>query len=205
MRQTLTIMLMGISLLSVLADDSLRGFTPTEELVGKCDRPSYGRWNDMDNDGEDTRQEVLIAESLVPVKRDSNGKVSGGLWIGLYTGTVTRSPGELEIDHMVPICEADESGGRVWPDEKRKQYFNWLEDNHHLIAVRSSANASKGKRDPAEWMPPNRAYWCKYLQDWVAIKRKWGLSIDREEYRAIEKGSAVCGRYEMRDRIDGLH
>ena len=37
-------------------------------------------------------------------------------------------------------------------------------------------------------MPPNRAYWCKYLADWVSVKKKWGLAMDIKEVDAIKKG-----------------
>ena len=75
----------------------------------------------------------------------------------------------------------------------------------HLIAVWSSANGSKGKRDPADWLPPNRAYWCTYLNDWIAIKRDWELSMDQAEADTIRKGLGVCSEYEKRDHIDGRH
>ena len=67
---------------------------------------NYGKWSDDDRDGEDTRQEVLIAESWVPVAKDSKGKVDKGLWVGPYAGFVTRDSEDLDIDHMVPLCEA---------------------------------------------------------------------------------------------------
>ena len=46
-----------------------------------------------------------------------------------------------------------------------------------LIATWKSTNRSKHDKDRSEWLPPNRAYWCTYLDDWVRIKRAWGLSI----------------------------
>ena len=101
--------------------------------------------------------------------------IDGGLWVGPYTAFVTKCPCFLEIDHMVPLCEAYESGAHAWDKARRKGFANSLKSELHLIAVWSSANGSKGKRDPADWLPPNRAYWCTYLNDWIAIKRDWGL------------------------------
>ena len=39
--------------------------------------------------------------------------------------------------------------------------------------------------------PPNRSYWCQYLEDWIAVKRRWELSMDEEEATAIRKGLKV--------------
>ena len=188
-----------------LASDPLEGIRLEPEFTGtSCERAkNFGDWADAD--GEDTRQEVLIAESLVPVTRASNGKVVGGLWVGPYSGFVTKNPSSLDIDHMVPLCEAYESGAHAWNKERRKEFANSLATDQHLIATWLSTNRSKNKKDPADWLPPNRAYWCIYLNDWIAVKREWGLSMDQAEADTIRKGLRVCGKYEKRDHIDGRH
>ena len=157
-------------------DDPLHGIEIVDEFLGTaCSRDThFGRWSDDDDDGEDTRQEVLIAESLVPVVRDSGGKVVEELWVGPYAGFVTRSPKDLDIDHMVPLCEAWRSGAHVWTKARRVEFANSLSEDHHLIATWKSTNRSKRDKDPSEWLPPNRAYWCTYLDNWVAIKCTWG-------------------------------
>jgi hypothetical protein len=48
-------------------------------------------------------------------------------------------------------------------------------------------NAAKGDADPSNWLPPTRAYQCTYLADRVAIKGRWGLSMDESEYGRILK------------------
>lgn len=190
-----------------LANDPLEGIRLEVEFTGtSCERAkNFGDWTDADGDGEDTRQEVLIAESLVPVTRASNGKVVGGLWVGPYSGFVTKNPSSLDIDHMVPLCEAYESGAYAWNKARRKEFANSLATDQHLIATWLSTNRSKNKKDPADWLPPNRAYWCTYLNDWIAVKREWGLSMDQIEADTIRKGLRVCGKYEKRDHIDGRH
>ena len=42
--------------------------------------------------------------------------------------------------------------------------------------------------------PAEPRYWCTYLDDWVAIKRAWGLSMDADEADAIREGLRVCDR-----------
>ena len=174
-------------------------------------KAQYGDWIDADGDGEDTRQEVLISESLVPVEiqTKTNGKrvVVQGLWVGPYGGFVTSDPHhtKLQIDHMVPLKEAHESGAWSWTQERRIQYANDLSNPQHLIAVKGGINGSKGYKDPAEWMPPNRTYWCQYLTDWVEIKRLWGLTMDQAEVDAIKEGFRVCKKYRSGDHLEGRH
>lgn len=181
--------------------DALEGIRIAPEVNDPpFNRDDWPHWVDEDGDEQDARQEVLIAESYVrPVIR--GGKVVEGLWVGPYSGFVTRDPGPLDIDHMVPLKEAHQSGGYGWTEEKRRAYANDLSEPGHLIAVWLSTNRSKGPRDPAEWMPPNRSYWCEYLSDWVAVKRRWDLSMDQAEADAVRRGLGICDDFEKRDRL----
>ena len=172
-------------------------------------RGLYKHWIDADGDREDTRQEVLIEESLIPaiVRTQPNGKrkVIDGLWVGVYTGMITTDPKELQIDHMIPLKEVHISGGHAWNAKKKQDFANDLDHPQALIAVKGGANQSKGARDPAGWMPPNRAYWCQYLADWVSVKKKWGLAMDIKEVNAIKKGRKVCKKYKSGDALKGRH
>lgn len=168
-------------------------------------RSLYKLWIDADSDGQDSRQEVLIEESLIGLTFDFNGKVSGGLWVGPYCGFIPTNPSELDIDHMVPLKEAHLSGGHAWTPEKRQDYANGLTAAHHLIAVKGGCNRSKQDHDPAEWMPPNRTYWCTYLEDWIAIKEQWEVSMDQAEAGAIMTGLKVCDNYNAGDSPSGRH
>ena len=182
--------------------ETYKGLTVEPEVVGTYDRWLYKHWIDVDRDGQRTRTEVLIQESLIPVTLSSNGKkVTTGLWVGPYTGLVTRSPSDLQIDHMIPLREAHKSGAHAWTEQQRQDYANDMTNANHLIAVRGRSNSSKGARDPAEWMPPNRAYWCEYLENWVKIKQNYGLSIDRVERDALKFGFSVCDKYQIGDRL----
>ena len=166
-----------------------------EESPSTYARNLYGSgWIDADSDGEDTREEVLIDEALAT-----------DLWWGPYTGKIFTDAGDLDIDHMVPLREAHVSGGHAWTRAKRIAYANDLDNAQHLIAVHNSANRSKGAKDPAEWMPPNRSYWCQYLADWIEIKQNFELSIDQDEADALELGLAVCQLYRIRDALAGRH
>ena len=208
MFRSLTTLTLALLALPTIANDPLDGITIENEFMDKpCERDkNFGKeWTDADRDGENTREEVLISESLVCVTRDNGGKIVDGLWVGPYAGFITRNPRQLDIDHMVPLCEAWESGAHEWDKVKRKKYSNSLDEDHHLIATWQSTNRSKGKRDPTDWLPPNRAYWCTYLEDWIAIKRNWALSMDQHEAETIRKGLQVCSKYKKSDHINGIH
>lgn len=167
-------------------------------------RKDWKHWTDANNDRVRTRDEVLISESLVPVTKEGN-KVRSGLWVGPYTGLVSTDPGDFQVDHMVPLKEAHESGGHAWTADKKEAYANDLLNPQHLIAVKGGSNGSKGFKDPSEWMPPNRSYWCTYLEDWVEIKRLWKLTMDESEADAISRGLKVCEKYRSGDHLDGRH
>ena len=89
--------------------------TPTTTLVITVapiptDIPLYSRsqwkhWEDHDGDCQDARQEVLIGESLLPVtyKTDRECRVEAGRWYGAFTGTYFEDPGDVDVDHMVPL------------------------------------------------------------------------------------------------------
>lgn len=158
-------------------------------------RKDWGSWQYVDC--QDTRQRVLIQESLTPVVMDKKGcRVISGRWICLYTGKIIEDPTLLDIDHMVPLREVFESNGNEWDYDKKKLYFNYLNNPQHLIAVDKSANRSKGDRSPDQWMPPFTAYTCSYLKDWVNIKDAWNLKMDDKEKDFIIKSLTENKCYE---------
>ncbi len=144
-------------------------------------------WIDANHDGCDTRDEVLIAESLDPpvVSRIGGCAVASGRWVDPYTGTTYTSPGELDIDHVVPLANAWMSGAWAWTAEQRVAFANDLEQPEALVAVSFVANRSKGDRSPDEWKPPNRADWCTYARAWISVKAHWHLTITTTEKAAL--------------------
>lgn len=142
------------------------GDTPTTSGV-RYDRDLYGGWIDADGDCQDTRQEVLIEESLEAVILDERGcKVVSGKWYDPFTGKTFTNPRQLDIDHFIPLAEVHRSGSHSWTSSQRKSYANDLTIAETLIAVSASANRSKGDKDPAHWLPPNSEFHCKYVEIW---------------------------------------
>ena len=150
-------------------------------------RADYPTWVDADGDCQNARAEVLIAENIGTLVFSSGSCVVGsGLWLDPYTSQFFTVASDLDVDHMVPLAEAHQSGAYAWDLNKRRDYANYLADPNHLIAVSASANRSKGARDPAEWLPTNTAYHVQYAQAWVAVKIAWGLTADAAEIEALQ-------------------
>jgi hypothetical protein len=157
-------------------------------------RELFPLWIDADHNGCNTREEVLIAESRGKAQVDPYGcKVVAGDWYSLYDGLTFTDPSELDIDHMVPLAEAWDSGAASWDTPRRQAYANDLDHPQALRAVSASANRSKGDLDPGQWKPTREAAWCEYANDWVAVKKSWDLSADQNEVDDLRVMLRTCG------------
>ncbi len=178
--------------------DGNEGYVPAQYLVETIDQPTlvfprqapvpsnipdynrkeWGDWIDADGDCQNTRHEVLIAESTTQVTFKSARKcrVASGTWDGPFTGRQFSDPSTLDIDHMVPLKNAHLSGGWDWDRAKKRRFANDLSYDGHLNAVLNSANRSKGSRGPEHWEPPDQSYWCEYAIHWINIKVDWDLT-----------------------------
>ena len=151
------------------------------------DRDLYDHWIDADNDCQDTRQEVLITEGEA-IRLDAEGcRVVSGIWEGLYTGQRFTDPGDLHIDHIVPLAEAHDSGAAGWDGQRKRRFAN---DPTNLLAVEAGENMSKGRRDPGEWLPDSGR--CAYVDRWMEIKDRYGLSMDGHEQQVVREVRASC-------------
>lgn len=150
-------------------------FVYADNHVEKYKRSHFGSgWIDEDGDCQNTRNEVLIRDSLWKVTLDKKGcKVLAGLWVCPYTGQLIKDPKKIDIDHMIPLEAAWKMGAWTWRRSYAKQYANNLSNPRHLLAVSSSANRSKGSKNPSKWMPANVYYWKQYIDDWNGIRHQW--------------------------------
>jgi hypothetical protein len=159
-------------------------------------RTYFTHWIDANRDCQDTRAEVLIAESKVTPKYTATRHctVATGRWYSYYDGATWTRASDLDIDHLVPLKEAWESGARLWPVSNCTRYANDLGFSATLVAVTDNVNQAKGDRDPTGWLPPRTAARCTYAIQWVQVKYRWRLSIDsaeRSRLSSILSGS--CG------------
>ena len=158
----------------------------------KYKRSNWQHWIDADKDCQNTRNEVLIRDSLKPVtfKSSKKCKVASGLWKCPYTGKIFTNPRKLDIDHVVPLKEAYLSGAYTWNKSKKKVFANDLQNPHHLLAVEAKANRTKGAKDPANWLPSLAE--CKYIKIWIQIKNNYNLGTDKVENRIIKEYTNKC-------------
>ena len=163
--------------------------TRSESTAG-YDRSAFRHWVDADRNGCDTRAEVLIAESNTRPAVGTGCTISGGRWISKYDKVRTTAPSGFDVDHLVPLAEAWQSGADQWDADTRMRYANDLGYANSLIAVTASSNRSKGDREPQNWMP---AYWrCNYVATWIAVKWRWQLAVDATERGFLESTLATC-------------
>lgn len=112
----------------------------------------------------------------------------GGGFIDPYTGEyveiVKGSSTDTDVDHIVPLHEVveSESPSRPLSQDDRISIAN---DFENLQVVGSSANRSKGEKDPGEWMPPNRASHLRYAIATINVKAKYGLTVDQAEHDVL--------------------
>ena len=167
---------------------------PIPADIPEYDRSDWRHWIDEDGDCQDAREEVLIAESLVGVtyEDDRQCRVEGGQWFGAFTAVYVDDPGDLDVDHTVPLKNAHLSGAWAWNPAMKEEYANYLEDPDHLIAVAFRANRTIGARGPEEWMPSNQDYWCQYATHWAEIKEWWELTMTDAEAEAVVEMLQRC-------------
>lgn len=170
----------------------LRRLDVERERPRGYDSDRFPHWRNADGDGCDTRQEVLIAESMTAVTLGADCRIRGGRWRSAYDGVVTRDASTFDIDHVVPLKEAWASGARRWSRDRRQAYANDLGDPRSLRAVSASSNRSKGDRSPDAWMPPRAGIHCRYLGWWVAIKVRWRLSVEPRERDVLRARLRDC-------------
>lgn len=168
----------------VAVNDVLAQLPVVAENTSGYNRDFFQQWIDVDRDGCDTRAEVLMIESLVAT--GGGCPVDTGHWVSYYDGATWTLASDVDIDHMVPLSEAWDSGAYAWTAEQRRDFANDLDYEPSLVAVTDNVNQSKGDRDPAQWMPPSPGAYCRYVTEWVGVKYRWNLTVDTAERNAIQ-------------------
>ena len=165
--------------------------TVAPEVWGGYDRDLFPHWLDLDGDGCDTRQEVLIRDSATPptMHPERVCRVVAGEWWSAYDDWWTTDPADLHIDHLVPLAEAWESGARLWDAKQREAFAN---DPSGLVAVSGRSNTAKGASDPTDWLPPHQAVHCTYAAVWIEVKAAWNLTADQAEFDTLAALATDC-------------
>ena len=150
-------------------------------------RALFEHWRDIDGDGCDSREQVLKRDSVtLPQVDPYKCKVVAGDWVSPYDGARWSSPTDIDIDHVVALKEAWDSGAWAWSSATRKAYANDTSDKRTLLAVTDNVNQQKSDKDPSNWVPPLKSYLCTYLGNWISVKARWNLSMDQSEWGRIK-------------------
>ena len=117
----------------------------------------------------------------------------GGRVYGPYTGRYFASRRETDIEHMVATSEAHDSGLCAANAETKRRFAG---DLLNLTLAAPAVNRhQKSGRDAGEWMP--RMNECWFAGRVVAVKQKYGLSVDAREARTLEGVLSGCTSTEM--------
>ena len=109
--------------------------------------------------------------------------------IGFYTNQFCDV---INIDHVVSLKDAYESGASSWSASKKKAFAN---DRSNHVPSCGRVNSSKGSEGPSDFLRRSRdgrgleyniVRFCEYVQKYYAVKVKYGLSFKGNEKRPFE-------------------
>ena len=120
----------------------------------------------------------------------------GGRIYGPYTGRVFASMKQTDIEHIVAVSEAHDSGlCAAGSDLRRRFASDLLNLTLATPGVNRCGGGGKCAHDGAGWLPPMNRCW--FAARVVAVKGKYGLSVDRREAAALERVLSGCQSTEM--------
>ena len=100
-----------------------------------------------------------------------------------YSDIVATGPGETDVDHIVPIEEALQSGAEGWGHDRWRDFQS---DLLNLMLANPQVNRHrKGAKGIGEWCPPYHRLW--YAWDYSLVKLAYGLTFDRHEADVLKR------------------
>ncbi|MDX6363239.1 HNH endonuclease family protein [Streptomyces sp. NPDC058274] len=160
----------------------------TEDRTGYS-RDLFPHWITIS--GACNTRETVLKRDGTNVVTDSACASTSGSWYSVYDGATWTAASDLDIDHLVPLAEAWDSGASKWTTAQRQGFANDL-TRPQLIAVTDNVNQAKGDQDPATWMPSRTAYACTYVRAWVQVKYYYDLSVDSAEKSKLTSVLSGC-------------
>lgn len=116
-----------------------------------------------------------------------------GLIYGPYTARCFASEKQTDIEHIVAVSEAHDSGlcGALVTTRRR-----FAQDLLNLTLAGPKVNRhQKSDRDAAEWLPLKNQCW--FANQVVKVKRAYGLSVDAAEAAALKAVLSKCDSTDM--------
>ena len=178
--------------LAVLATLPVKGRAPK---TGYDREGSFGSaWQDLDQNGCDTRNDILARDLTVLVVA-TDCEVQSGVLLGPYTGlSIDFVRGQttsslVQIDHVVALSNAWQTGAQQLSQEQRVALAN---DPLNLLAVDGVTNSRKGDGDTATWLPPLKSYRCAYVARQISVKATYALWVTTAEHDAMTRILSDC-------------
>lgn len=138
------------------------------------------------------------------VRRADNGKCQmdqdQGIWQDAYAPpgrNGIRGAANAEVDHVVALKEAWDSGANKWR-QARREAFAFDRDN--LVVTSKATNRSKKESSVADinrWAPDMRSV-CGPARKYAAVKMKYQLSFTKAEmdfYLSIDRYCTINGLF----------
>ena len=111
----------------------------------------------------------------------------GGVW-SPYSLRRFGSARETDIEHIVSLSEAHDSGACAWSISRRRLFARDL--LNHTLAAPQLNRQQKRVKDAGEWLPAfNR---CWFVERVVQVKLRYGLSVDSREVAALRRVLQGC-------------
>ena len=154
---------------------------------------AWPHWADADGDCLDTAAEALVRGSVTDAQLDDAGcRVTSGMWEDPWTGDLLQSGQEVAVEHVVPLAQAQASGGAAWDTARRTAFANDLSAVEHLQVVGQQVAAARAGRAPEAWQPPLESGRCGYARAWASVKQRWDLTVTQAELDALSAMLGTC-------------
>ena len=111
-----------------------------------------------------------------------------------YTCARFNSKRESEIEHMVAVSEAHDSGLCAADRRTRRRFASEL---RNLTLAAPTVNRRKGAKDAAEWLPETNRCW--FAGRVVEVRQAYALTIDAREAAALEAVLSNCSAADVRE------
>lgn len=169
----------------------------SESVDASYSRDAF-RYQQIDADGNGCMiRDDILARDLTHIQfsKQKRCQVESGNLEDPYTGkTIAFRRGQatsslVQIDHVVALHDAWNSGAKNWSVSKRTRFGN---DPFNLLAVEGKANQNKSDKHAGKWLPSNKAYQCGYVARQIAIKAKYGLSVTAQEKQGMLRALHYC-------------
>jgi len=167
----------------------------------RYNRKEWKHWSAQNgNTCWNTREQALYNQGKDVVLLDKNKKettdinkacsIKSGTWVDPYSGETFTNPGDLDVDHTVPLKAAAKMGAQEWSEEQKEIFANDL--NSVLVVTSAKQNRAKGAKTPSEWMPEKEEAHCDYAKIYIEIVNKYKLNLTQADKDALAKALTTC-------------